>query len=174
MDSYLFSLIHFLTGRYWLIDFAISFSVRLLPYLIILATLWVIARLPSWQARFYAAALSLVSIFIGWGVFSSIAEFFYFRLPPASVIDGVVSLINVPESSFPAASVIITASLSISLFFFRRRWGASLFILSCLIGISRIAAAVSWPTDIIVSLAVGVLIPFLFRPFLTPSHPAAS
>jgi len=171
MDFYLFSLLNSLVGRYWLIDSAISFSVRFLPYLVIIIALWVVSRFSSWQERFYAAALSLVSIFIGWGVFSTVAEYFYLRLPPASVVEGITPLLNLPASSFPASSVIITASLAVSLFFFRPRWGAFLFTLSCLIGFARVIAAVSWPTDIIVSLAVGILIPFLFRSFLTPPRP---
>lgn len=63
--------------------------------------------------------------------------------------------------SFPSNHVQLSFALSAIVFYFRRKFGLILFLLSLIIGIGRIYVGVHYPSDILGGAVIGVLLTIL-------------
>lgn len=70
----------------------------------------------------------------------------------------VALLIEMPHGySFPSGHTSTSFAVSTAVFRFNRRWGTALFVLSALIGFSRLYLYVHFPSDVLGGVLVGVL-----------------
>lgn len=168
-DTYLFTTINSLSSRFSWLDGLGIFGAQYLPYLLSLAVIYLLFKLPSWQEKYYFFILSVSSILISWGVISNLIHYFYHRLRPFNVLENINSLVAPGDVfSFPSNHLIILTSLAVSVWLFSRRWGIAFIFLTLLVGLSRIFVGVHWPTDIIVSIALGIIVPLLLKPLILP------
>ncbi len=80
---------------------------------------------------------------------------------------GIIPLISVsdPFGSFPSAHAAFFGALGTAIFFEQRRVGKWYLLSALLIGISRIAVGVHFPSDIIAGLFLGVLLSIIANIF---------
>jgi undecaprenyl-diphosphatase len=83
----------------------------------------------------------------------------YFRARPFVDLTGVIKLADrLPaEKSFPSAHATAAFAMAFAIYIQDRRWGAALLLLAALVALSRVAAGVHYPTDIMAGAVVGFL-----------------
>jgi undecaprenyl-diphosphatase len=62
------------------------------------------------------------------------------------------------NTSFPSGHAIFLFSLATAVWFFDRKFGGALFVLSALVGVARVLALAHWPIDIVVGAALGIIL----------------
>ena len=71
------------------------------------------------------------------------------------------------DGGMPSHHMVFTIALAYCVIGFHRNIGLIIFALALISGIGRIAAGIHYPTDVIVGIGVGLLIPYLFGKFLS-------
>jgi undecaprenyl-diphosphatase len=107
--------------------------------------------------------LQLIILSISPVIALTIAEICKFIIPsPRPFADGlgIMPLISVsdPLGSFPSAHAAFFGALGTAIFFQNKQAGKWYLLAALLIGISRIATGVHWPSDIIAGLLLGILV----------------
>lgn len=154
LNSSLFSTINSFAGHsIWLDRIGIFFAVYLI-YLLVIGLVyggffvgWKYGKKMFWEA--------ISSALIGRLIIVEIIRFFY-KHPRPFIVEQVKQLI--PESgwSFPSGHVTFLFALSMSVWFYNRRLGYTLFVGSLLVGIARVYVGVHWPFDIVGGIVVGI------------------
>lgn len=78
-------------------------------------------------------------------------------------IDGTVRLlVDMPHDfSFPSGHTLASFEGAVSIFLYRKRWGAAALVLAALIGFSRLYLFVHFPTDVLAGAVLGIVIALL-------------
>ena len=166
LDASLIKLIYGLSGIHWLIDGLSIIGARFVPYLLVIAAIVFIWRIEFWKDVYYYIFLVLSSIFIGWGIISQAVKFVFKRNAPFEKIEEIVNLVPANTSTFPSDHITILSLLGVCIFIFNKKWGSLFIAITILVAISRMITGVSWPSDIIVSLLIGIIVPFALKPFI--------
>lgn len=88
-------------------------------------------------------------------------KFFYFSPRPFEVLDGVNLLFKHGGiDSFPSGHAAFFSALAVSFYINHKRLAIIYIAGAVLIGISRIAAGIHWPTDVLAGYAIGGIIGF--------------
>jgi len=171
LDQKLFFFIYNFSGRAKVIDFLIIFFGKYLLYFLILFLIFLILK--SWQKKedfkikIYLFSLFL-ALFARFGV-ASLIRFFYHRERPFLYFS-LPHLISDNSFSFPSGHTIFLFTLATSLYFINKKLAYFLYIFSILIGLSRIAGGIHYPSDIlggaILGIAIGILGNFFFKKFI--------
>lgn len=118
----------------------------------------VITRKPSLMIRAYGAALVafLINVLIG---------FIRFRPRPFVVHPDIIKLVDVSplKKSFPSGHTTVAFAIAMTIFFWNKKWGVAALVLATLIGLSRVAVGVHYPSDIIGGAVLGFGIALLIR-----------
>jgi undecaprenyl-diphosphatase len=114
--------------------------------------------------------LPLSLLFIPAFVAGAITEICKFIVPsPRPFADGldIVPLISVndPFGSFPSSHAAFFGALGTAIFFQHRGIGKWYLLAAMMIGISRVASGVHWPSDILVGFLFGVLVSIFVNMF---------
>lgn len=81
--------------------------------------------------------------------------------------DGATNFLNHSnDGGMPSHHMVFTAALAFCVIGFHRNIGAIIFIMAIISGVGRMAAGIHYPTDLIVGLALGIAVPYLFGKFL--------
>ena len=142
--------------------------ILLTPPLLGLGAFIIFTKMPEWHRRLYFAGLSLLSLFIVRGIIAEAVQFFYQRPRPFAALD-LEPIIGVSSASFPSTSLLIAFTLSISVWFFDHKWGKIFTGMAVLAALANIAGGLSWPTDVLASLILGIAVPVVLKPFIIPS-----
>ncbi len=123
-----------------------------LPALAMLYMLYVLKG----KIRVYLLLLSFISLPIAF-VLSRITGAIFYNARPF-VVDNIAPLImHAPDNGFPSDHVLFAATLATLVLFMNRRLGTILWGITLLIGISRIAAGVHHPIDIVGSALIAIV-----------------
>lgn len=90
-----------------------------------------------------------------------IIRLFYHRPRPFIALHDVNKLIVDNDYSFPSGHASFFFAIAVVLFVYDKRLGVAFFILGTLISVSRVAAGVHYPSDIVGGLIVGSLVAWL-------------
>ncbi len=152
----------------FILDAALVFLAKFLPYFLVLGFLVLIFYKSSSRRRLIFYIEAALSLILGSGLLVQFFRFFYSHPRPFEEM-GFMPLIAGPESSsFPSNHAAILFALSLLVFYLNRRVGLWFFILSLLNGLARIAVGVHWPLDILGGTLVGVLAAYLVHRWLEP------
>lgn len=164
-DIALFHFFNNFAGRNWLLDYSGIFFARSLFFLLLAFAVFFAFRLKDWRQRFYFLSLSLLSVIISRGLLTELIQYFYSRPRPYQFFN-FNPLIESLGPSFPSGHAVVLFSLGISIFLFRRRWGAIFLFLSLLVSLARIFVGVHWPSDIFTGIIIGSIIPIFVNKLL--------
>jgi len=133
----------------------IIFGAKYLIFIIVLLTLvagWQLKGKKRWQ---FVAALVAASILAV--VFSKSAGKIYYH-PRPFVVQNIKPLIaHGADNGFPSEHTILAAILSTIIYFYKRKWATTAFVLTLLVGVGRVLAHVHSPIDILGGLVLGGL-----------------
>jgi len=106
--------------------------------------------------------VSLGSALVSRFLFTELIRHLYFRSRP--FVENSVNLLiyHKPTASFPSGHASFYFALSTAAYFYNKKLGIFFFLVSFLMGISRIYCGLHWPSDILVGVAIGVLVGWLF------------
>ena len=138
--------------------FLIVFGAKYLIIVPVLALLWSSLALQG-KKRTYLLLLTMVALPIALGVGKALSYVYYNTRP--FVAGAFTPLIDhAPDNGFPSDHMLLAATLATLVFFINSRLGAALWVVAVLIGVSRVAAGVHHPLDIVASGVVAVVAVF--------------
>ncbi|MFN7249628.1 MAG: undecaprenyl-diphosphatase [Anaerobacillus sp.] len=161
MDYYLFRVINRLSGRSYLLDNLMIFASNKLRYL------FGLAMVVSYFRNFYdrksatnAARSIIVLLFIGF-----VVNLFFYRPRPFMKRRVGILIPSKVNSSFPSKHTTLAFAIATSIYLRDRILGAMMFILSALMGFSRIWVGHHYPTDIAGSALIGTMTGYVVDKF---------
>ncbi|WMY97682.1 MAG: phosphatase PAP2 family protein [Arsenophonus sp.] len=98
-------------------------------------------------------------------IISSLIRFYYPTQRPFDSELNVYSIYHISSSSFPSNHALISYILTWNFFNINKNMGIFFFIITNLIGISRIFLGLHWPIDIVGSLFLSIFVFFLVNYF---------
>lgn len=137
----------------------IFFAVYVVPLMLVALIIEAVRR--HW-ACFFSAILGLA---MAWG-FSQLLSFVVNRPRPfITLSDQITPIIKYPlDSSFPSDHTVVAFAVAtmLAMFFKRRRVSLILYLLATLVGLSRIATGVHYPTDVLAGAILAVFVSFIW------------
>lgn len=167
LDVSLFYFFNNLAGQSAVADSLIVFFGFYLPALLVaglvLAVLF--SRYSKWQ-KLELFALGFIASFIARFVVVEFIRDLYERPRPYSVLE-VHQLLNNTAWSFPSGHAAFLFAIATVVCFYNKKWGSVLIAAATLITLSRVAAGIHYPSDIVggafVGAATAVATVFLYR-----------
>ena len=154
MNIYLFNLIHNLSTNNFISYFSIFFSYIFVYILPLILIAWIILK--GNRKMFSFSVLFLSSFFVLF-----ISELIKITTNIARPV--IMNPIIVESgSSFPSQHSAVTMVLAVVIYSINKKLGIFLFVMSLLVGLSRIILGVHFPVDVLAGWVLGVLIGFIF------------
>jgi undecaprenyl-diphosphatase len=155
MNASLFELINQYAGKNQFLDYLAVFFSEYLQYVLVLVfVVLLIKNFNKYQSLFLKVAASAI---LGRIVITEMIRSIWFVQRP--FVENSVNLLmeHSPSASFPSGHASLFFAVSTAVFFYNKKAGAFLFVLSVLVSVSRVFAGVHWPADVIVGAVVGIL-----------------
>ena len=116
---------------------------------------------------------ALLAVLVSRFFVTELIRYFYDRPRPFEILENIYQLLeHSPGGSFPSGHAAFFFALAMSVFFHRKIWGIIFFLGAISIGLSRVAAGLHWPSDIlggaIVGILTSILINFLVKKYKKP------
>ena len=162
-DYFIFQKINSLAGQWPILSKIGIFFAEYLPYLIgagvaAFIICWIVKN-KNWKVLWRALATLLLSR----GIITEGIRFFWHR-PRPFISHSVNLLLNHDNSgSFPSGHMTFLFALAAAVYFYNKKIGWLLFILSFLAGVARVFAGVHYPSDILVGIIIGVFSAWLIK-----------
>lgn len=102
-------------------------------------------------------------------------RFFYNRPRPFELLPNIYQLLShSPGGSFPSGHAVFFFALATTVFLYHRFWGIIFYLGAISLSLSRVAAGLHWPLDVLGGAVIGVLVSlgthFLSRIFKRPAE----
>jgi len=162
-DYWLFQKINSLVGQQPISDKIGIFFAEYLPYLIAAGALaliiyWVV-RNKNWKVLWQAISAPILSR----GIITEGIRFFWHR-PRPFISHSTNLLLNHDNSgSFPSGHMTFIFALAAVVYFYNKKIGWLLFVLSFLAGLARVFVGVHYPLDILGGIIIGVFSAWLIK-----------
>lgn len=173
-DTQLLYALNSLAGRSPLLDGGIVFFASYVPYVVvILFLMWAFFRSRRGERGEMLLVAGLAAFVARFGV-TELIRLFYQR--PRPFLDlPVHQLLTSREWSFPSGHATFFFALATAVYLYDKKWGAGFFIAALLIAISRVAAGVHYPSDIVAGFLIGAAVAYaafyLVRKISAPPAP---
>ncbi|MDP1689667.1 MAG: phosphatase PAP2 family protein [bacterium] len=160
LDTSLFYLLNNLAGQSSLLDGVIVFFASYLAYILgalffALVFFSAYSKREKWELLLVVGISSVVARF---GV-TELIRFFYHR--PRPFLDlPVHQLLTSTEWSFPSGHATFFFAVATAVYLHNKKWGIGFFIATVLMTVSRVAAGIHYPSDIIVGAFIGIVVAY--------------
>jgi undecaprenyl-diphosphatase len=132
----------------------IIFSAKYL-YLIILLLVIIFVFVSNSKNRKNIAFLSFFSLPFSL-LNGKILNYFIYNPRPFVVKNLEPLITHAADNGFPSDHTLLCATVSSVVFIFNKKWGTTLFLLTLIVGFSRVLALVHHPIDIIASTIIAI------------------
>ena len=173
LDIKLFYFFNDIAGKSFIADAFIVFLSEYLQYLVVavlLLLLYVSYHTSREKRRIFQVVI--ISIFISRVAVTELIRMFYHRPRPYLEIPAH-NLLNESAFSFPSGHAAFFFALAAAVYGFNKKWGIGFFISAAVISISRIAAGIHYPSDIIGGMIIGMLAAYLTAKIYKKIYPNA-
>lgn len=169
LNTALFNFIHDFAGRSGFWDKAGFFFADTLLYLLMLGGIWYVLRLPGMRRKIFMIAEICLAVLLSRGIITTIIRFAYHHARPFVALNftPLISGEN-PYDSFPSGHMTGLFAFSAILYAHNRKWGIAYFILSALVGLSRVYTGVHWPLDILGGILIGLACAWIVHALAKP------
>lgn len=160
-DSTLFSAIHGLAGRWFLLDWLDIFVAQYLAYILVAGFIYLLIKEKNIKKRAYAFSWAVLGVIISRGLITEVIRFIHSRPRPFEALgfDPVFSQ-SAESGSFPSGHMTGFAILILPTFYLNKKWGWIYLGSIIAMGIGRIYGGVHWPTDIIGGFAIALAVSY--------------
>lgn len=157
IDIKLFYFFNDIAGKSFIGDALIVFLAEYLQHLVV-AVLFLLLYVSFYTSRekWRIFQVVIVSIFVSRIVITELIRMFYHRLRPYLEIPAN-NLLTESAFSFPSGHAAFFFALAAAVYGFNKKWGIGFFGSAAVISISRIAAGVHYPSDIVGGMIIGIL-----------------
>ena len=162
LDLNLFNAIHGLAGQNNLLDSVIVFCAEY--FIDVLLIVLAIFAFQKWRAGDISSFMEYV-VSVAAGIFARLVvteaiRFFYHRPRPFLALH-IPHLLTDTEYSFPSGHTIFMFALATAMLSVNKKFAYVLYVCGLLIGLSRVAAGVHYPSDIVGGVVLGILTGYL-------------
>jgi len=167
MNEIIFRYINSFAGRTEWLDSAIVFSAETLGIILLFGLLYfLLSHEHGKRQGFHNIIVILTTAFLAWGV-AELIKYFYSAPRPFLVLDNVTRLVNFGGTdSFPSGHATFFSAIATSLYFYHKKIAFFYALGALVIGISRIAAGIHWPADILAGYIIGGAVAiFVYRSY---------
>ena len=141
--------------------FLVKYSFWLLIAFVVLSWLFDSSKLKNRKML----ASSLITFVVALIVGKILGIFIHHAPPGATIIDANQLVENSGSNSFPSVYAIFFFSFAFCIYFFSRGWSGSIIIFfSILVGIALIWAGASYPSDVLGSVVISLVVALIFAP----------
>ena len=161
LDTQIFYLLHGLAGQSPLLDWLILFFASYFPYLVVAGFLILLAAAAS-PRREKIRVLLVVggsALIARLGAVEAI-RFFYHRPRPFTAFS-FQPLFPDTAWSFPSGHAAFFFALATAVYLYNKKWGVGFFVAATFISVSRVAAGVHYPSDVLAGALLGALIAYI-------------
>lgn len=171
MDRLVFGFFHSIANRAVFLDGVIGFLANYLTYFLVIAVLVFLYRSKFRPREKLFALITLVlSAVVSRGIVTEVIRFFYDRPRPFDALN-ITPLFLDSNPSFPSGHTTFLFAIALVLFYFNRKVGWWFTALSLLVVLSRVAAGVHWPSDVLGGLVVAFVSVWTVRRLLKKYEP---
>jgi undecaprenyl-diphosphatase len=158
LDISLFYSLYGLSGHSGHLDGVIVFVGEYLGYLLVLAVAlfaWREVRQKRWN-KVWGYIVAVLGAIIARLVVTELIRSFYHHLRPSLALH-ITPLWSETTYSFPSGHTIFFFALAAGVYRINKPFGWTLYVLSFLIGVARVAGGVHYPLDILGGIVLGIL-----------------
>ena len=163
LDTELFYFFNNFVGKSAVFDTLVVFFAEYLQYVLLAAFLLLLyfSGYPRREKLSMLWTTALSSLVARFGI-NEIIHLFYHRLRPfrdltINTLSSYEWMYSENGWSFPSGHSAFFFAMAVSIYFYNKKWGAGFFIAALVMNISRVAAGVHYPFDILGGMVVGVL-----------------
>lgn len=170
LDEALFRFFFGFSGRSAALDGVFVFIAEYLPYALALAFIVLVFDERGWRKRMFRLLQASLTLLVARGILTETIRYVLPRERPFSAL-GVDPLIaELPMTSFPSGHAVFMFALAAVTYHMNRKWGIAYFAAAAVVGFSRIAVGVHWPSDILAGAALGAFVGFLLCGTVLPGR----
>lgn len=163
VDIQLFTFLNNLAGNSRLFDLVVIFFAKYSQYVLALLFLALLYHSRERVKIFWVSAISVVVARLG---IVNIIRLFYHHPRPFLAFNVHQLIAENEKYSFPSGHSAFFFALAAAVYFYSKKWGIVFFIVSILMGISRVIAGVHYPFDILGGMVIGIAAAFATRYFV--------
>jgi len=158
MNEIIFHFINSIAGQVRLLDLAIIFLADYFIFILALGALFLALYHKSEKQVIRNLAFIFISGIVAWGIVE-VVKHFYFSPRPFLALENVRQLMeHGANDSFPSGHTAFSFAIAMAVFFWKRKYSWLFFVGAALVGLSRVAAGIHFPYDILGGAILGIVV----------------
>jgi len=155
IEKTIFIFLNNLTGASFGLDFLFYFFAEIMPIVMLLPFLYLLISSVK-KNGYLIGEIMLAGLFARY-LLVEIGRYFFPRTRPFIFLEDVNLLLPYKESlSFPSGHTAFVFAISTAIYLKNKKIGKIFYLLSLLVGLSRIVTGVHWPLDIFTGALLGI------------------
>lgn len=144
----------------------IIFGAQYLYLVIVIGALWYIF-LQKKEMRLKIVVCAMIALPLSY-VIAKAMSLLYYDPRPFVVGQFVPLLPHAPDNGFPSDHTLLSSAVAAVIFFFHRKTGLILFVVTFLVGTARVLAGIHHFVDILGSIVIATVVTFIVFKYISP------